>query len=857
MGIRLGRSIALGLVVALIVGAGVATAAGPYPNPLPDFAHPGSPHAPLYSVTGGNLDRPLLVVYVEFTDFKFPSNRNAAFMAQRFFGPFPSVAGYYAANSFGKLNLTPAAETDTAGGGAVNDGVVEVSIPMTEAAFRAQTQVAAEENKQMIQPTDAFVNFAAFDTNPNDGKLTNSELLIIVVKALPANNCGANFGVNPLTLDGKSIALGRVALVGLGANVITLVHEMWHEALDGYDIYGYGVGSFDIGGPTCGGADDQMFAVNAWQKTHFGWITPTVVTQDGYYNVRRADTTGDAFILYDPSRGVDDYFIVENREPTTGTYDEDASDSGLVIWRVDESKWGNGTLRAVEIMRPDGASNPPCNNNNVCYSGNTSDAWNPGDIATPQRTMNRKWRDGSDALVAVRAIGNAGSVMRAYFDVRGPGVLVDTFDLAQTLPLLTLGEAGAVSFPVMNTGEATDTFDFTATNLPNGWTATTDTQTLGAGVGSTATVKITPPLSGPSNLYFLSATGVSQSDSSITSTSPFRVFARRRDTVLQYTGALTADYHDPAALSATLTDQLSGNPLSGKTIEFELGTQKQTAVTDSSGVATASIFITQAPAAVSVSATFLGDVTYLPSDDKQTFTITREETTTTYIGPTVILQGASGVTLKAQLLEEGTTAPVPSGQTITLSLGAQSCTGTADASGIASCTLIFNGALGPQPLKAEFAGDTYYEPSSDTGKTAIVFAFPSYGAFMLGDDTVAAATPSTVVTWWDSNWSAASDLSGGDNPPAFKGFADNVVSLPTTSPAANCKGIWTTRSGNSAPPTTGVPSYMGVLVTSQVTKSGATITGDFSEIVVVITDPGYRPGPGHSGTGRIVATFCP
>jgi hypothetical protein len=27
-------------------------------------------------------------------------------------------------------------------------------------------------------------------------------------------------------------------------------------------------------------------------------------------------------------------------------------------------------------------------------------------------------------------------------------------------------------------------------------------------------------------------------------------------------------------------------------------------------------------------------------------------------------------------------------------------------------------------------------------------------------------------------------------------------------------------------------------------------------IVVVRTDPGYGPSPGHAGTGTIVATFC-
>jgi hypothetical protein len=49
---------------------------------------------------------------------------------------------------------------------------------------------------------------------------------------------------------------------------------------------------------------------------------------------------------------------------------------------------------------------------------------------------------------------------------------------------------------------------------------------------------------------------------------------------------------------------------------------------------------------------------------------------------------------------------------------------------------------------------------------------------------------------------------------------------------------------------------MGVVVASNVTQSGSTITGDSVHIVVVKTNPGYAPSPGHPGTGTIVATFC-
>ena len=165
-------------------------------------------------------------------------------------------------------------------------------------------------------------------------------------------------------------------------------------------------------------------------------------------------------------------------------------------------------------------------------------------------------------------------------------------------------------------------------------------------------------------------------------------------------------------------------------------------------------------------------------------------------------------------------------------------------------------ALGPEPIKAEFFGDAYYQPSADTSKTAIVFAFPSRGAFVLGDSTVAAASPTTTTTWWSDSWWSLNTVSGGSAPPSFKGFAGSVT-LPKKSPANICGTTFKTLPGNSPPPVAGVPPYMGVLVTSSVTKSGNEISGNWAKIVVVMVDPGYAPNPGHPGTGTIVATFCP
>jgi hypothetical protein len=341
----------------------------------------------------------------------------------------------------------------------------------------------------------------------------------------------------------------------------------------------------------------------------------------------------------------------------------------------------------------------------------------------------------------------------------------------------------------------------------------------------------------------------------------------QEESQLAYKGPLTVHYHDPFTAMATLKDPVDGLPIANKQITFTLGgLDTCSATTDASGKASCPL-TPHLTGTQNLVASFAGDVDYLASTDTESFAITPEETTMTYTGPTVILGGAGGATLKAQLVEDGTNdadgdggspGPVPA-ESVTLSLGSQSCTPPplTDSSGNVSCTIpSVTVPLGPETVKAVFAGDAYYQPASDS-KTAIVFAFPSSGAFVLGDTTVASATPSTSLTWWSHSWSDASNLTGGSAPSAFKGFADSITTLPSTSPANVCGTTFTTDPGNSSPPPDTVPSYMGVLVAGSVTKSGHDINGSWGQIVVIKTDPGYASDPGHEGTGTVVATFCP
>ena len=320
-------------------------------------------------------------------------------------------------------------------------------------------------------------------------------------------------------------------------------------------------------------------------------------------------------------------------------------------------------------------------------------------------------------------------------------------------------------------------------------------------------------------------------------------------TTLTYTGDTTGNYHDSAKLSATLTVTATSAPIPNQTVHFALGTQSCDGITNASGVASCGFVLTQIPGPYTVTSSFAGSGAYLPSSASNSFTITKEETTLSYTGDTVIANGGtahpSGV-----LLEDGTT-PI-SGRTVSFQLGtggtAQTCNGVTDAAGKASCTISpVNQPLGPGTASGNFAGDLFYLPSSASAKT-ILFAFLTSGGFVLGNGSSAVGTQQE---FWGDDWWQINNLSGGPAPASFKGFADTLATEPPT-----CGSRWVAQPGNSSGPPDTIPSYMGVLVTAAVTKSGPDIAGSVTQIVVVKTDAGYAPAPGMRGTGTVVAQFC-
>ena len=309
----------------------------------------------------------------------------------------------------------------------------------------------------------------------------------------------------------------------------------------------------------------------------------------------------------------------------------------------------------------------------------------------------------------------------------------------------------------------------------------------------------------------------------------------------------TGDFNDSATLSGTLLDS-NGNPIAGATVTFTVSGQTCSGVTDVSGSASCTITPNEAAGSYTITGSYAGSARFVPSTGTGTLVVTLEQTTITYTGPTNIANGFP-VTLSAVLLEDGVT-PI-AGRTVTLTLGsggsAQSCTGVTDATGTASCTIAtVNQPGGPSTVTASFAGDAFYQPATDT-KPLLNFSFLAVGSFVIGDQNSANGT---TVTFWDAQWAKDNSLSGGLAPRSFKGFAEN----PTP---PSCGVSWSADPGNSTPPPTGpLPAYMGVIVTRSADQSGSTTSGNTVHIVVVKTNPGYAPNPGHAGTGTVVAQVC-
>jgi len=197
------------------------------------------------------------------------------------------------------------------------------------------------------------------------------------------------------------------------------------------------------------------------------------------------------------------------------------------------------------------------------------------------------------------------------------------------------------------------------------------------------------------------------------------VVVRNRNTTASYTGAVGGAVTDTVPLQASLVDEF-GQAVVGRTVSFAVdGSPVGSAMTNSLGVAQ---FAWTIPLGMvgphTVGASFALDGMYNASDTGTTgFAVDKETTTIKYTGPsssspskavnfTAVLKDDEGNPIAGKILYF----------TLGTGTGAQSCNGTTNASGVASCT-ITKLTLNPGNYLIVSAfpnGDPNYYGSSDT-----------------------------------------------------------------------------------------------------------------------------------------------
>jgi M6 family metalloprotease-like protein len=234
----------------------------------------------------------------------------------------PSVDGYYREMSNGLFWLVPKA-----------DEYISTLAPNSDPRVE-RLQIKAELFRRHPE-------IANLDTN-QDGMVGRGEIAIFVIDNR-GNTGQSDGGDDCVTQPGVTVKLcAPVARAGMQANLATIAHEGIHVNagnLGAHDLYGAKMGlnnqNLSLMGPTWGG----LFHLDPYTKLALGWIQPTVVSlrSGGSATVMpptATTTQPEAVLLWDPSRGPDEYYLAEFRRPDANTYDRNTAAAGLGVWHV-------------------------------------------------------------------------------------------------------------------------------------------------------------------------------------------------------------------------------------------------------------------------------------------------------------------------------------------------------------------------------------------------------------------------------------------------------------------------------------------------------------------------------------------
>jgi M6 family metalloprotease-like protein len=317
--------------------------------PTPEPQIPDLPEAFGYGRVAARGARPLLTIMIEYSDVRFHTPHTVAFFDDLLFGAAaPNIAAYFNENSLGLFTWKKAAIV-----GPVqhpDDPATPANESMRNCAFSCPGRSDKTVRARAIElAASAGFDFARYDTD-HDGRVTNPELTVLIVDAAPFGDAaGAVRSSDPgcvrpggLLID---ICLG-IPGVNEDATFATIAHELVHSLGMNQEVYGSHCLSQNMSLMSCTGSG--LYHLDPWHKIQLGWVKPRIypITYPGASALLGA-TAGrlhvEPIILYDPRRGRNEYFILEYRNRSVGTYDVNMADpaAGVAIWYVQTDAAGN------------------------------------------------------------------------------------------------------------------------------------------------------------------------------------------------------------------------------------------------------------------------------------------------------------------------------------------------------------------------------------------------------------------------------------------------------------------------------------------------------------------------------------
>jgi M6 family metalloprotease-like protein len=243
------------------------------------------------------------------------------------------IALFYRAMSDGKVTIQHA--------GTININLTQTDLQLGEE--RKNGRIIEEAGRSNF-------DFASYDANHN-GTVTHNELGFLIIDNVTEIGA-ANRTTDPSCIRTRqNIQIcAKLALAGHRASISSMAHELSHS-LNTIDLYGdYDLsGHLSLMGVTIfPNIDDmQLFHFDPWHKMALGWHRPTILSlREPHMNIplhaKASDSPYNSYILYDPSHGNREFFMVEFRTPNTTSasgvnrtiYDTDVAGTGVVLWHV-------------------------------------------------------------------------------------------------------------------------------------------------------------------------------------------------------------------------------------------------------------------------------------------------------------------------------------------------------------------------------------------------------------------------------------------------------------------------------------------------------------------------------------------